>query len=129
MNELSWLIYAGDVADEVNGLGSAAIVVSVLAVVVSAAALGLGAFVSADDYHNEDAGKPIKAFSGKLLKAVLPWCAALIVAGVVVPSKDTVYAIAASEMGERVIKSETGGKAVEALNAWLDRQIAGKPTE
>lgn len=39
------------------------------------------------------------------------------------PSKDTVYAIAASEMGESVLKSETGSLATQALNAWLKKQI------
>jgi hypothetical protein len=45
------------------------------------------------------------------------------IGGIFIPSRDTMYAIAASEMGEDVLNSETGGKAVEALNAWLDRQI------
>ena len=52
---------------------------------------------------------------------------ALVVVSLAVPSKDTVYAIAASEVGEEIVKSETAGKAVKALNAWLDKQIA--PTE
>lgn len=45
---------------------------------------------------------------------------------VFVPQKNTVYAIAASEVGEEVLKSETADKAMTALNAWLDRQIAGQ---
>jgi predicted permease len=47
------------------------------------------------------------------------------VIGGALPSQETVYAIAASELGETALKSETGNKAVEALNAWLDRQIGG----
>lgn len=46
-----------------------------------------------------------------------------------VPSKDTIYAIAASEMGERALASPTGDRAVKALNAWLDRQIAREPSK
>lgn len=38
------------------------------------------------------------------------------------PSANTVYAIAASQAAERVIKSPTVTKAVNALNRWLDRQ-------
>jgi hypothetical protein len=33
------------------------------------------------------------------------------------------YAIAASELGEEVYKSEVGQKAEQALRAWLDKQI------
>lgn len=43
---------------------------------------------------------------------------------VVCPTSSTVYAIAASEMGEEVITSPTAGKAAKALDAWLDKQIS-----
>jgi len=42
------------------------------------------------------------------------------------PSSSTIYAIAASEMGEEVLNSETASKAMQALDAWLDRQIGGE---
>jgi len=51
------------------------------------------------------------------------WCATLFVATFLVPDKETFYAIAASEMGEEVINSKIGGKAQQALEEWLDRQI------
>lgn len=40
------------------------------------------------------------------------------------PGRDTVYAIAASEMGEQALKTPLAGKAEKALEAWLDHQIA-----
>ena len=40
-----------------------------------------------------------------------------------IPGKDTMYAIAASEMGEKILKTETAGKVQQALSAWLDAQI------
>jgi hypothetical protein len=40
------------------------------------------------------------------------------------PDKDTVYAIAASEVGDHVLHSKTGTLAEQALDAWLQRQIA-----
>jgi amino acid transporter len=41
-----------------------------------------------------------------------------------VPSKNTIYAIIVSEYGEEIVLSPTGSKAQQALNAWLDKQIA-----
>lgn len=43
---------------------------------------------------------------------------------VATPSKNTMYAIAASEIGEDVIKSQTASKAFRAFDAWLDKQLA-----
>lgn len=45
-----------------------------------------------------------------------------------IPSKTTMYAIAASEVGESIINNpsvqQTGGKAFKALDAWLDKQVS-----
>ena len=41
---------------------------------------------------------------------------------VAVPSPITLYAIAASETGERVVQSETAKLAIDALNRWLAKQ-------
>ncbi|WOF44326.1 hypothetical protein KNJ79_05185 [Sphingopyxis indica] len=40
-----------------------------------------------------------------------------------VPSKETFYAIAASEMGEQALKSPIMTKAGKALEQWLDKQL------
>ena len=53
--------------------------------------------------------------------AISWFCIAIL--GSVIPSSGTIYAIAASEYGEKIAKTETADKAVKALNAWLDRQI------
>lgn len=55
--------------------------------------------------------------------AVSSWTTA-----VFVPSADTVYAIAASELGGQALKTPLAGKAEKALESWLDTQIttAGK---
>lgn len=48
---------------------------------------------------------------------------------VFVPSKNTIYAIAASEYGEEALKAPEASKAREAINAWLDEQIAKRKPE
>ncbi len=53
------------------------------------------------------------------------WAGALALAvAMFVPSKTTIYAIAASEMGERALQSPIATKAGRALEAWLDEQLA-----
>ena len=43
-----------------------------------------------------------------------------------IPSKNTMYAIAASELGEEVVKSEIGKKSLKAIEQWIDSQINKK---
>lgn len=120
MNELSWLIYAADVAGSV-GFGIST--VFVLSMLVLA-----GTLLAVPFSEGEVMGKDIRQYWFKCLVWSSSFVAFSFFLGAAVPSQETVYAIAASEMGERVIQSETGGKAVDALNAWLDRQIAPPAT-
>lgn len=61
---------------------------------------------------------PLIALAG--VTAIVLWVSAALC-----PSQDTVYAIAASQTTEQVINSPLGAKAAKAVEAWLDRQIAG----
>lgn len=113
MNNLSWMIYAADVASGVGTLVAVGAGVSLC----GAAGAALFGFI-------EEQPAAVK-LAGTALKFAIP--AAILAA--VIPAPTTIYAIAASEMGEDVLNSETGGKAMQALDAWLDRQIAGNETE
>lgn len=124
MNELSWLIYLAGV---VGNIGFVAVTVAIVSGLVASGCAIFGAIVTLEGYNDEDRQEATKAFSICKKTAVICVSASLLAA--IIPSSNTIYAIAASEMGERVIKSETGGKALEALNAWLDRQIAGTDTK
>lgn len=113
MNALSWLLYLADVA------GTAKVVFSVGLIAAAFALLFASLF-----YGIESEGPSVP------LRAAARWWPAIALSFAVViitPSRETIYAIAASEMGEAALSSQTGGRAVEALNAWLDRQIAGQP--
>lgn len=128
MNNLSWLIYAADVAD---GIGTAHAIVLLGCILVSVAGVVV--------WFTNDPGESVYSWQDKDLTIAsrhrarsiveraakhvgLTFFAALIVA-VIVPSQTTIYAIAASEMGEEVLKSPAATKAMKALDAWLDRQI------
>lgn len=121
MNQLSWLLYLGNVAGNVGGLltaiGLMALVWGVIQVFLYWDTL------AALRYHPEMAEKlkpgrrVLSVWLTGLLAAVL-WMAAAMC-----PSQNTVYAIAASQMGEQALKTPMVGKASQALEAWLDKQI------
>lgn len=116
MNSLSWMIYLADVT------GSVATFMTIVAVSIGILGgtiltiSGLVAHADGDDVSH------LWPWGRRIAFVVVP-CGLL---AALIPSQNTIYAIAASEMGEAALNSETGGKAVEALNAWLDRQIAGE---
>jgi hypothetical protein len=125
MNSLSWPIYAADVAGTAKTVAAALLIGLPLSAVLGAMFFPLASLMA------EDLGLAPAVIHNWLKGLVKGATIAFVAAGVVtvfVPSNGTLYAIAASEMGEEVLNSETGGKAVEALNAWLDRQI-GKPAQ
>lgn len=115
MNNLSWILYAADVADDL----AVSLSLTLLALLPTAAVFGI---IGAGKRVFRDKVEEGKAIHARILGLwwVLPL---LLVIITIIPSSDTIYAIAASEYGEAALNSETGGKAIEALNAWLERQI------
>lgn len=135
MNSLSQMIYLAEVS---GGLDKMLVVVTGLAVIASAAACAttcMFTFGSPYIFYGGDKEK-IEAAWERNRKLATKWlrimpCVALAsgLLAALVPSEETIYAIAASELGEEVISSPTAGKAMKALDAWLDRQISdGQPT-
>jgi len=111
MNSLSWFIYFAGVASGVsNCLLWISLIYIVILFIISVAASEAG----------DGAGEQVKVFMARFkwgfISVVLFLMAALI------PSKETMYAIAASELGEKLLHTETVSKAQKALEAWLDSQ-------
>lgn len=124
MNGISWLIYFANVCGNLGGVLFALVFLS-LALTI---ALILYGGVERDHaYPGDERHNAAMAIQGKALRFGIPTAVLILFLSVLVPSQDTVYAIAASETGERVLKTDTGNKAVAALNAWLDRQINPQP--
>ena len=133
MNGLSWLIYLANVVGSFNVIVFVCLVLGIIAYFI------VGMFFLFSDsptiwsWDNKD-DKLAKyqqqlTYSKTFLLRSPKYFVALALLAIIVPSQTTIYAIAASEVGETVLNSETGGKAVQALNAWLDRQIAGEETK
>jgi len=116
MNELSTFIYLADVLGTLSKFlgttGGIALVIGVILCLVS----------MNDELINQETLR-----KAGLIMAPVGFVFCLI--AIFVPSSNTMYAIAASEVGGQMLETPTAGKAVKALNAWLDRQIADDRTK
>jgi hypothetical protein len=111
MNNLSWLLYFADVC---GNLG----VVAVLSWIFSG--LFTIFYGMAIDFDFED--NPLKNVIINTWKAIV----IITVLCVFLPGKQTIYAIAVSETGEEVLKSNISTKAQQAIEKWIDTQLEDK---
>lgn len=72
--------------------------------------------IHANDCLYDDKAAAVYNSCKKTIKIV---CVLFVIA-CLLPSRQTVYMVAGSELGETALKSETGAKAVKALNRYLD---------
>lgn len=109
MNSLSWFLYFAGVVENVQPLF---IVFGLVGLIVCG--------IIAIYCHEQDCKFPWQAWA-------FGWLAGLsIFIGALLPSKNTMYAIAASELGEEVINSNIGTKVSQALEQWIDKQLEQK---
>jgi hypothetical protein len=122
MNNLSWLLYAVDVLDNLNILTR---LVDVLGGIVF---LGLtfAYAVNSEGSDTEKKGRTLKAIA-KWLKVDATVVIVAVILSVIVPSKQTVLLIAASEVGERVLTNEKVTSiidpSVEYLQTWVKHEL------
>jgi hypothetical protein len=121
MNWLSWLLYLAEVLSNIGTffatIGATIAIFMIIAFVVALNELSGG---YPDDWA--------ELLPRKLLKwSWVPFL--LLTISIMIPSRDTFYAIAASEVGEEAINTPTFNKARTALNRWLDRQMASTKEE
>lgn len=106
MNDFSWLIYAAGISEN-------------LSAVFILGAIAAMAWALFDAMLND-----LETNKFKVPRLAIPTAVSCALISSILPSSNTIYAIAASEMGEEVLQSATATKAMKALDAWLDRQIA-----
>ena len=110
MASVVWLMYLADIAGNLQQfLG----IVGGFGFVLCGA---VAFFMNIDNDPSEYSIKPVRGYAAACLVAVALCCA--------MPSKETLYAAAAITAGDKALATPTGDKAVRALNAWLDKQIA-----
>jgi hypothetical protein len=138
MNNLSWMLYFAEVCENIGVffciIGLIGTLISLIAIIISYC------FMSDYRCYNEvnNEGVTVRFDKNylfargwfKTARCVLPVCFFLWTVGLALPSKQTIYLIIASETGEEVIKSETGKKALEAVNRYLDKvAVEDNPAE
>lgn len=118
MNSVSWFIYIAQVA---NSLG---VMFCVLGVLLIIAVMGRFIFPYAQNAMElNDPGdrgyvQPTAIHRGYMMLAI---CFLLV--GNLMPEKNTMYAIAASQVGEQIVKTEIASDATKALHQWIKKQI------
>lgn len=116
MNSLSWLLYAADVAAGISGSLTVIVLVALFAAAFRVA-MGICVYNNTEDYGDIQAAKPTVL---KLFAVVL----AVITVGSFVPSKETMYLIAASEIGEQVVNSDDAKRVMGKVETWLDNKLS-----
>jgi len=124
MNTLSQLIYFAGVSENLGGLLGFLAFITVFA----SGVLIIVSFHVKEDIRWADNEDKIRILSESkrymsLGVASIVLFFVLCISAALMPSKETVYAIAASEMGEELLNTPTAQKASKALDVWLDKQI------
>lgn len=122
MNSVSWFLYWIEV---INSLG---VVLTVAAVCSLVFAILYFLFSSITlDMESETTAEKIRARRSGVMWRLIPIGAVCGVIACFFPSKGTLYAMAASEVGGRVIQSEQvrgiADDATKALHQWIKKQI------
>jgi hypothetical protein len=112
MNTALWMLYFADVAESLSTVLTIMVVIGFVALAVWLVGCGV---TRIDDLFESWALPPKRAYAAVATAALI---------ACLIPSKNTFYAIAAANVGQKALNTQTGDKAVRALNAWLDRQIA-----
>lgn len=107
MNSLSWLLYFADILSNVK---------AVLVTLALVSALVFGIYTMYSLIEKDE----IPKFRFTLIPILL------LLSASVIPQSNTIYAIAASELGEEVINSTIGRKAKTAIEQWIDSQVKEK---
>ena len=121
MNNLSWLIYLGGVS---GSLAVILVLTAITLVAITSVFVLYGA--TKKEYENQTDPEWIMGhdLQAKALKKIFPWSLVCLVLFAFMPSQNTVYAIAASELGEKALNTPIAAKTAKAIEAWLDKQIA-----
>ena len=108
MNSLSWLLYLADLSGKLGAITGISLFIFLILNVI----LGIRCIEGGIEAIDPTITKAYKALAG--------FCVAFSVLAILVPSKTTIYLIAASEAGEEVLKTEQARQVGEYLDQLLD---------
>ena len=117
MNNLSWLIYAADV------LPKLAATMTFISLVLCVVLMFISMFTLHEyEYKSEKEQRAAKRRLRFCFVTALV-CLFVIIAAQFIPSTDTIYLIAGSEIGEVAVVSERGQELLNKVNSVLDAQL------
>lgn len=142
MNTLSWLLYTVDILIKFNNLMTPILVVTFMFVIIPLIACSFYYETEVDYVDHQRVWKkiyPLNPISWHLRWFLPLWLIILFVI-LLIPSKETIYMIAASQVGEQVVQlkevQEIGGDvgglakdAIELLRQNIQEQLTEKPVE
>lgn len=129
MNSFSWFLYAADVSNTLKGAFIPIIAFSMIAAVICTIC---GIFLHCEQYSYtkpEDIAwwEEKRVSCARLAKLLWPVSVIVLLVLCLIPSRSTFYAIAASQVGERVAQNEAvqgiATDATKALQIWIRNQI------
>ena len=116
MNSVSWFLYFPDVTNSLSVVFCVVALLSSIGIGVMWLVLTVNASVEDDRF--KPAHMPVRMWAFPLI---------LLFLACFLPSKNTMYAIAASQMGEKIAQSEAvrgiADDATRALQNWIRKQI------
>lgn len=119
MNNLSWFLYGVDV---LTNLSSFLTTITFTLMIVIVGMWIVSAFM-AGDIRDEKKVDALFARVWKYTKIAATFLVLSIFLNGFIPEKNTLYAIAASQFGEKVSQTDVANDAIKALHAWIKKQI------
>lgn len=122
MNNLSWFIYLAELIPSIRG---SIIIWAFLAIILLAIySLFIGHKIDMA-YHNDDDNyrDTLKSRLASVLKKAVVTIIVLWTVAILLPSKQTLYMIAASEVGEKVATSPQAQEIMKDISAVLKKQL------
>jgi len=114
MNSLSWILYFADVLSKLGdifaGLGAVLMFVSIVCIIPG--------FLVVWQYSSEQFAQSKRTF-GRISLIGIPIATFMIIVSIFIPSKETMYMIAASEVGETVMTSNDGKEIYAELKSTI----------
>jgi hypothetical protein len=112
MNSVSWFIYIAQVSSSLGVVFRALAIIGLIIAGGYSLFRTVGASVEADEFTPHF--PPIRYLATLI---------GMLTLGNIMPERNTMYAIAASEVGERIVKTEIASDATKALHIWIKKQI------
>jgi hypothetical protein len=135
MNSIAWVIYWASFSDKINGIVGFWGILMSICVVATLACMVISKCIETSNVDSENKWNQSTEKSAKLFyttsRGWFRFCISVaLVCGTIysfVPAKDTLYAMAASELVEQSVQNpnikELGSDTLKALDYWVKKQI------